>query len=105
MVQAMEGAMDGTSYASGSSRTNVQAMDQGAVEGDIDGASDGRSNGWYKRLITKQSTEIWIRKLLKERYLVQAMEGAIDDTSDRSRSSRRIYGSGSCRRSGGWCER
>ena len=32
MVQAMEGAMDGTSYGSGSSRTNVQAMDQGADE-------------------------------------------------------------------------
>ena len=26
MVQAMEGVMDGTSYGSGSSRTNVQAM-------------------------------------------------------------------------------
>ena len=32
MVQAMEGAMDGTSYGSESSRTNVQAMDQGADE-------------------------------------------------------------------------
>ena len=32
MVQAMEGAMDGTSYGSGSSRTNVLAMDQGADE-------------------------------------------------------------------------
>ena len=43
-------AIDGTSDGSGSSRTNVQAMDQGAVEGDIDG--------------------------------VQAMEGAMDGTSD-----------------------
>jgi len=34
----------------------VQAMDQEAVEGDI-----------------------WIRKLLKERWMVQAMEGAIVD--------------------------
>ena len=96
----------------------VQAMDQEAVEGDIwmrkllkerwmvqamdhediDGASDGRSNGWYKRWITKQSKEIWIRKL-KERLMVQAMEGAMDGTSDGSRSSRRRYGSGSCRRS------
>jgi hypothetical protein len=50
----------------------VQAMDQEAVEGDI-----------------------WIRKLLKERWMVQAMEGAIDGTSDGSRSSRRRYGSGS----------
>ena len=40
-------------------QTNVQAVDQGAVEGDIDGASDGRSNGWYKRWITKQSKEIY----------------------------------------------
>ena len=55
MVQAMEGAMDGTSYGSGSSRTNVQAMDQGAVERYIDGASDGRSDSWCKLLITKQS--------------------------------------------------
>ena len=67
MVQAMEGAMDGTSYGSRSSRTNVQAMDQGAVEGDIDDASDGRSDS----------------------LLVQAMNHeAVDGTSD---------GSGSCR--------
>ena len=47
MVQAMEGAMDGTSYGSGSSRTNVLAMDQGAVEGDIDGvqAMEGAMDG------------------------------------------------------------
>jgi len=63
-------------------------MDQGAVEGDIDGASDGRSNGWYKRSITKQSKEIWIRKLSKERWMVQAMEGEMDGTSDGSGSSR-----------------
>ncbi len=44
--EAVEGAIDSTSYGSGSSRTNVQAMDQGAVEGDIDGASDGRSDRW-----------------------------------------------------------
>jgi len=43
----------------------VQAMDQEAVEGDI-----------------------WTRKLLKERWMVQAMEAAIDGTS---------YGSGSSR--------
>ncbi len=49
MVQAIDHeAVDGE-YGSGSSRTNVQAMDQGAVEGDIDGASDGRSNGWSDR--------------------------------------------------------
>ncbi len=47
----------------------------------------------------------WIKKLLKERWMVQAVEGAIDCTSDRSRSSRRRYGSGSCRRSGGLWER
>ena len=41
----------------------------------------------------------WIRKLLKERWMVQTMEEAIDGTSDGSRSSRRRYGSGSCRRS------
>ena len=29
--------------------------------------------------------------------MVQAMEGAIDSTSDGSRSSRRRFGSGSCR--------
>jgi len=51
--EAVEGAIDSTSYGSGSSRTNVQAMDQGAVEGDIDGASDGRSDSWYKRWIRK----------------------------------------------------
>ena len=45
----------------------VQAMDHEAVEGDI-----------------------WIRKL-KERWMVQAMEGAMDDSSDGSRSSRRRY--------------
>ena len=65
----------------------MQAMDQGVVEGDIDGASDGRSNGWYMRWITKQSKEIWMKKL-KERWMVQAMEGAMDGTS---------YGSGSSR--------
>ena len=31
--------------------------------------------------------------------MVQAMEGAMDGTSDGSRSSQRRYGSGSCRRS------
>ena len=62
----------------------VQAMDHE----DIDGASDGRSDRWYKRRITKQSKEIWIKKLSKERWMVQAMEGAIDGTSDGSRSSR-----------------
>jgi hypothetical protein len=30
--EAVEGAIDSTSYESGSSRTNVPAMDQGAVE-------------------------------------------------------------------------
>ena len=79
-------------------------MDQEAVEGAVDGASDERSDRWYKRWIKKQSKEIWIRKL-KERWMVQAMEGAIDGTSDGSRSSRRRYGSGSCRRSDGWCKR
>ena len=72
--EAVEGAIDSTSYGSGSSRTNVQAMDQGAVEGDIDGASDGRSDSWYKRWIRKHSKEIWIRKLSK---------GASDRWSDR----------------------
>ena len=80
-------------------------MDQEAVEGAMDGASDGRSDRWYKRWITKQSKEMWIRKLSKELWMVQAMDGAIDGTSGRSRSSRRRYGSGSCRRSGGWCKR
>jgi hypothetical protein len=80
-------------------------MDQEAVEGAVDGASDERSDRWYKRKITKQSKEIWIRKLSKERWMVRAMKGAIHGTSDRSRSSRRRYVSGSCRRSGGWCER
>ena len=61
----------------------VQAMDHEAVEGDMDqeaveGAVDGASDRWYKRWITKQSKEIWIRKL----SMVQAMEGAIDGTSD-----------------------
>ena len=37
--------------------------------------------------------------------MVQAMEGAIDGTSDGSRSSRSRYGSGSCRRSDRWCKR
>ncbi len=61
----------------------------------------------------KQSKEIWIKKL-KERWkesnerasyeskeilMVQAMEGAMDGTSDGSRSSQRRYGSGSYRRS------
>jgi hypothetical protein len=42
--------MDGESDGSGSSRRNVQAMDnQGVVEGAIDGASDGRSDRWCKR--------------------------------------------------------
>ncbi len=45
----------------------VQAMAHEAVEGDI-----------------------WIREL-KERWMVQAMEGAIDGTSDGSRSSRRRF--------------
>ena len=62
-------------------------MDQEAVEGAMDGASDGRSDRWYKRWITKQSKEIWMMKL-KERWMVQAMEGAMDGT---------IYGSGSSR--------
>ena len=43
----------------------VQAMDHEAVKGDK-----------------------WIRKLLKERWMVQAMEGAIDGTS---------YGLGTCK--------
>ena len=62
-------------------------MDQEAVEGAVDGASDERIYIWYKRWITKQSKEIWIRKL-KERWIVQVMEGAMDGTS---------YGSGSSR--------
>jgi hypothetical protein len=66
-------------------RWMVQAMDHEAVEGDMDleaveGAMDGASDGWNKRWITKQSKEIWIRKL-KERWMVQAMEGAMDGTS------------------------
>jgi hypothetical protein len=32
----------------------------------VDGASDERSDRWYKRWITKQSKEIWIRKLSRE---------------------------------------
>jgi hypothetical protein len=48
----------------------VQAMDHEAVEGAIDGASDGRSDRWYKRWITKQSKEIWIRKLSKVMRLI-----------------------------------
>ena len=48
----------------------VQAMDHGAVEGAIDGASDGRSDRLYKRWITKQSKEIWIRKLSKVMRLI-----------------------------------
>jgi len=58
-------------------------MDQEAVEGAVDGASDERSDRWNK----KQSKEIWMRKL-KERWMLQAMEGAMDGTSDGSRSSR-----------------
>ena len=78
----------------------VQAMDHETVEGDMDEETEGamddeRSDRWYKRWITKQSKEIWIRKLSKERWMVRAMKGAIDGTSDRSRSSRRRYGSGS----------
>ena len=42
-------------------------MDQEAVEGAMDGSSERRSDRWYKRWITKQSKEIWIRKLSKER--------------------------------------
>ena len=82
MVQAMEGAMDGTSDidheavegdmdqeavegavdgASDERSDRLQAMDHEAVEGDMDqeaegamdGASDGRSDGWNK---------LWIRK-------------------------------------------
>ena len=50
MVQAMEGAIDGTS-------DGYEA---------VDSTSDGsRSSRWYKRWITKQSKEIWIRKLSK----------------------------------------
>jgi len=76
-------------------------MDQEAVEGAVDGASDERSNGWYKlssrtnvQAMDHEAVEgdIWIRKLSKERWMVQAMKGAIDGTSDRSRSSRRRYG-------------
>jgi hypothetical protein len=75
-------------------------MDQEAVKGDMDqeaveGAMVGASDGWYKQWITKQSKE-----LSTERWMVQAMEGAIDGTSYGSRSSRR-----SCQRSDGWCKR
>ena len=78
MVQAMEGAIDGTSDGSRSSRwykrwitkqSMVQAMDHEAVEGDMD----------------QEAVEA------KERWMVQAMEGAIDGKSDGSRSSRRRY--------------
>ena len=70
MVQAMDQeVVERTCKLLIREQTNVQAIDQGAVEGDI-----------------------WIRKLLKERWMVQAMEGAIDGTSDRSRSSLRRYG-------------
>ena len=63
----------------------AQAMDHEAVDGDMDeeaegamdGASDKRSDRWLKRWITKQSKEIWMRKL-KERCMVQAMDGASD---------------------------
>ena len=92
-MQAMEGAMDGTNYGSRRSRTNVQVMDQGAVEGDIDGATNGRSDSWYKRWITKQS----MVQAMDQEAVEGAMEGAIVGTSDGSRSSRRRYGSGSCR--------
>jgi len=40
IVQAMEGAMDGTSVGSRSSRRRY---------GSVDGASDERSDRWYKR--------------------------------------------------------
>ncbi len=71
-------------------------MDQEAVEGAVDGANNERSDRWYKRYITKQSKEIWIRKLSKERWMVRTMKGAIDGTSDGSQSSQRRYGPGSC---------
>jgi len=60
MVQAMDQeVIERTCKLLIREQTNVQAIDQGAVEGDIDGASDGRSNGWYKRWIKKQSKEIY----------------------------------------------
>ena len=99
--EAVEGAMDGTSDGT---RSSERDMDQEAVEGAMDGSSDRRSDGWYKRWNTKQSKEIWIRKLSKEGWMVQVREEAIDGTSDGSRSSQRRYGSGSCRRSDGWCK-
>jgi hypothetical protein len=70
--EAVEGAMDGAS----DERSDRQAIDHEAVKGDMDqeavegavvGASDERSDRWYKRWITKQSKEIWIRKLSRER--------------------------------------
>jgi hypothetical protein len=81
--EADEGAMDGTSKGSRSSRRRY---------------GSGRSGGWCKRwkdqwmvqAIDHEAVEgdKWIRKLLKERWVVQAMEGAMDGTS---------YGSGSSR--------
>ena len=47
----------------------VETMDHEAVEGDMDQEAEG--------------------------WMVQAMEGAIDSTSDGSRSTRSRYGSGS----------
>jgi len=48
-----------------------------AMEGAIVGTSDGsRSSRLCKRWITNQSKEKWIRKLSKEILMVQAMEGA-----------------------------
>ncbi len=60
----------------------VQAMDHEAVEGDE---------------VVERTCKLWIREQSKEILMVQAIEGAIDGTSDGSRSIRRRYGSGCCR--------
>jgi hypothetical protein len=88
-------------------------MDQRAVEGAMNGASGGRSDRWCKRWkalhgvsnqsgssrrilqamdqdVVEGTCKRWIRKQSNERWMVQAMEGAIVGTSDGSRSSRMI---------------
>ena len=99
----------------------VPPMDQEAVEEAMDDTTDGsgsdrRNDGWFKRC------KRWIRKKSCERWMVQAVDqkaameqeavdGAIDCTTDGSGSNRRSKmggtsdGSGRCRRSDGWYHR
>jgi hypothetical protein len=76
MVQAMEGAMDGTRYGLGSSRTNVSASYESkeilmvqVMEGAMDGTSDG-SRSCRRRYMDQEAVE-------------GAMDGASDGRSDR----------------------